>query len=277
MICWDDGLSDYPQWRVKAMGDVSRLTGKPVFNSELHLYHDTYAYFGRRPSRAIAISQCLNGEWTSASFAWGQWTKPQALEIHRATPAILADLLRLETPLRAFHKPAPKGWGERPASGHCHPRPGSRDARPTNRFEVPVRDSTNVGAFHEASTQFHVVLSGPSAGDDPGMQRLYTEMANLGCGWSSSVRRRFLASQQEPSISRKTPVCREKLARPWRTLPRDVRIVFAETNALADEYGHLVPSQLLEAIVRRGQPQQGVQHLISDEGERVAPAVCRIR
>ena len=46
MICWDDALSDYPQWRVKAMGDVSRRTGKPVFNSELHLYHDAYAFFG---------------------------------------------------------------------------------------------------------------------------------------------------------------------------------------------------------------------------------------
>ena len=109
MICWDDGLSDYPQWRVKAMGDVSRRAGKPVFNSELHLYHDTYAYFGS-PSKSLYryFLSALDGEWMSASFAWGQWTKPGAQQIHRATPAILADLRRLEPQLRAISLATPE-------------------------------------------------------------------------------------------------------------------------------------------------------------------------
>ena len=32
----------------------------------------------------------------SASFAWGQWSKPGAQALHRATPAILSDLRKLE-------------------------------------------------------------------------------------------------------------------------------------------------------------------------------------
>jgi hypothetical protein len=109
MICWDDGLADYPQWRVKALGDVARATGKPVFNAELHLYHDSYAYGGSAAkSRYRYFLSALNGEWMSASFAWGQWTKPAPREIHRATPAILSDLRRLELPLRAFHAATPE-------------------------------------------------------------------------------------------------------------------------------------------------------------------------
>lgn len=227
MICWDDGLSDYPQWRVKAMGDVSRRTGKPVFNSELHLYHDTYAYFGSpAKSHYRYFLSALNGEWTSASYAWGQWTKPQAREIHRATPGILEDLRRLEAPLRAFN---------------------------------------------EATPQLHVVLSEPGAGDDTLMQRLYTEIANLGYGWE------FVCPQDIPRVTAgavylpKSTRLPQEACQALVDLPPNVRIVFAESRALADEYGHPVPTPLLDAIVRRAWPRLGVQHLMAAEGERVAP------
>jgi len=109
MICWDDALSDYPQWRIKAMGDVSRMTGKAVFNSELHLYHEGYAFFGSpAKSRYRYFLSALNGEWMTASFAWGQWNNPGTQAIHRATPTILADLRRLEPQLRAFSKATPE-------------------------------------------------------------------------------------------------------------------------------------------------------------------------
>jgi hypothetical protein len=101
MICWDDVLADYPQWRIKAMGDIARTTGKPVFNSELHLYNDDYIYGGSpAKSRYRYFLSALNNEWMSASFAWGQWNKPAAKETHQATPGILADLRRLEPQLR---------------------------------------------------------------------------------------------------------------------------------------------------------------------------------
>ena len=103
MICWDDVLADYPQWRTKALGDVSRATTKPVFNAELHLYNDNYAYGGSAAhSRYRYFMSALNGEWLTASFAWGLWNKPETHAIHKATPAILADLKKLEPQLRRF-------------------------------------------------------------------------------------------------------------------------------------------------------------------------------
>ena len=103
MICWDDVLSDYQQWRTKALGDVARATGKPVFNAELHLYNDTYAYGGSSAkSRYRYFLSALNGEWMTASFAWGQWNKPETQALHEATPGILADLRKLEPQLRRF-------------------------------------------------------------------------------------------------------------------------------------------------------------------------------
>jgi hypothetical protein len=102
-VCWDDALADYPQWRAKALGDVAALTGKPAFNAELHLYHDFYAYGGSpAKSRYRYLLSVLNGEQLNASFAWGQWTKPAAQAMHRATPGILADLARLAPALQAM-------------------------------------------------------------------------------------------------------------------------------------------------------------------------------
>ena len=207
MICWDDALSDFPQWRVKAMGDVSRVTGKPVFNAELHLYHDAYAYFGSSAkSRYRYFLSALDGEWMSASFAWGQWTKPGTQEIHLATPVILADLRRLEPQLRAFNVAIP---------------------------------------------EVHVVLAGPWAGDDTVMQRLYTEIANLGYGWEfvcpQDISRIATGAVYVPKATRLPQDACQALVE----LPANVRIVFAEDNALADEYGHPVPTRLLNAIAHR--------------------------
>lgn len=108
MTCWDDVLSDYPQWRLKALGDIARRTGKPVFNSELHLYHDV---FGFTPSPAKSryryLLSALNNEWMTASFAWSQWNKPDVARIHQATPAILSDLGRLAPDLQPFNWATP--------------------------------------------------------------------------------------------------------------------------------------------------------------------------
>lgn len=105
-VCsWDDLLARWPLWKIKLLVDT---TGLPVFNSELHLYHDVFE-FG--PAAAISryryFTSALLGEWMTASFAWGQWEKPQIAAIHQGTPAILQDLARLEPALRAFNGRSP--------------------------------------------------------------------------------------------------------------------------------------------------------------------------
>jgi hypothetical protein len=105
-VCsWDDLLANWPLWKIKLLVDT---TGLPVFNSELHLYHDTYA-FGPSPelSRYRYFTSALMGEWMTASFAWAQWTKPEIAQIHAATPAALRDLARLEPEVRAFNDRTP--------------------------------------------------------------------------------------------------------------------------------------------------------------------------
>ena len=91
---------DYPQSARKAWETRHASAGKAVFNSELHLYHEGYAFFGSpAKSHYRYFLSALNGEWMSASFAWGQWNNPGTQAIHRAMPKILADLKRLEPQL----------------------------------------------------------------------------------------------------------------------------------------------------------------------------------
>lgn len=109
MLCWDDMVSDFPQWRLKALGDISRRTGKPVFNSELHLYNDSYGYSpSAQKSRYRYMLSALNREWMTASFAWGQWKKSEITAIHSETPETLGGLKRLEPILREFGNATPE-------------------------------------------------------------------------------------------------------------------------------------------------------------------------
>jgi hypothetical protein len=105
-VCsWDDLLANWPLWKIKLLVDT---TGLPVFNSELHLYNDQYA-FGPSPelSRYRYLTSALLGEWMTASYAWAQWNKPEIAQIHAATPPILRDVARLEPVLRGFNGTSP--------------------------------------------------------------------------------------------------------------------------------------------------------------------------
>ncbi|NSW57893.1 MAG: beta-galactosidase [Armatimonadetes bacterium] len=102
---WDDLLANWPLWKTKLIVDTCKL---PVFNSELHLYHDSYG-FG--PSVALSryryLTSAILGEWMTASFAWGAWSKPEIRAVHEATPGILADLRALEDFIRPFNLQPP--------------------------------------------------------------------------------------------------------------------------------------------------------------------------
>lgn len=102
---WDDLLANWPLWRTKLIVDTCKL---PVFNSELHLYHDSYG-FGPSVelSRYRYLTSAVLGEWMTASFAWGAWSKPEIRAVHEATPGILADLRALEKFTRPFHSQPP--------------------------------------------------------------------------------------------------------------------------------------------------------------------------
>jgi hypothetical protein len=100
VTCWDDVIAQYPLWEIKCAADT---TGKPLFNAELHLYHDTFQFFpAPEQSRYRYATSALLGESLTASFAWGQWQKPEIQAIHAATPAILAELGQQDSQWRRF-------------------------------------------------------------------------------------------------------------------------------------------------------------------------------
>ena len=132
-------------------------------------------------------------------------------------------------------------------------------------------------AFNAATPEIHVVLSGKWAGDDTVMQRLYTEIANLGYGWEFVCPQDISRLAAESSTSRRTPVCRGMPARPLADLSANVRIVFADSSPLADEYGHPVPASLLDAIVRLRVPPTWCGAFDIGSGRTHFAAVCRSR
>lgn len=102
---WDDLLANWPLWKTKLVVDTCKL---PVFNSELHLYHDSYVFGPSVPlSRYRYLTSAVLGEWMTASFAWGAWSKPEVRAVHEATPGILADLRALENFVRSFNARPP--------------------------------------------------------------------------------------------------------------------------------------------------------------------------
>ena len=105
-VCsWDDLVANWPLWRTKLLVDTA---GLPVFNSELHLYHDEFSFGpSRELSRYRYFTGALLGEWMTASFNWGAWSKPEIAAVHAATPTALADLRALEPVLRAFGREPP--------------------------------------------------------------------------------------------------------------------------------------------------------------------------
>ncbi len=101
VLGWDDVLANYPQWRIKGLCDVARLLDRPVFNAELHVYHDTYVFNQSvAMTRYRYLTSALNGETTTASFAWEQWgANADTAAIHAQTPGLLEDLDGLAEPL----------------------------------------------------------------------------------------------------------------------------------------------------------------------------------
>ena len=69
---WDGGESLYPQWKIKAMTDIS---GKVGYNSEIHLYHNFYYYRGTPEIvRYRYFVDALNGSSQTANYDYNDWT-----------------------------------------------------------------------------------------------------------------------------------------------------------------------------------------------------------
>jgi hypothetical protein len=234
-IMWDDVLANYPQWRIKAMCDVGRRLNRPVFNSELHLYNDTYAY---NQSVAMAryryFTSALNGETTTASFAWHQWNqKPETIEIHRHTPETLAELRRLEPQLRLLAGAAP--------SLHVLLTPAITEGDDTDEENRPLAE------------------------------RLYAEVAGLGIPWEficeedvSELTVGVLLLPEQPRVQ---PTTAQSIC----DLPKAVTVICLDEAPTQDEYGRMLPQSLRAALIKRARAVESVGHLLPPDTDPGPP------
>jgi len=234
-IMWDDVLANYPQWRIKAMCDVGRRLNRPVFNAELHLYNDTYAY---NQSVAMAryryFTSALNGETTTASFAWHQWNKkPETVEIHRHTPETLAELQRLEPQLRLLAGATP--------SLHVLLTPAIADGDDTDPANKPIAE------------------------------RLYAEIAGLGIPWEFICEEDVSALSAGTLLLSEQPRLQPETAQAICDLPKPVKVVCLNEAPTQDEYGRMLPQALRVALMRRARAVDSVADLRTPEGDPGRP------
>jgi hypothetical protein len=232
VIGWDDVLANYPQWRIKAMCDLGRRLDRPMFNSELHLYNDDYVYNQSVPmSRYRYFTSALNGETTTAGFAWNMWKKPETIEVHSHTAAILAELRRLEPQLRKF--------AAQPAELHVLLTPAYVEGDDTDPERKPLAE------------------------------QLYAQMAMLGTPWEfvceedvSTIASGTLVIPEQPRLEPAT-------AQAVTGLPKRVRVICLNEPPTQDEYGRMLPQNLRLALATRGKvvdSEGGLATPVADPG-----------
>jgi len=210
---WDDLLSDFPLWRIKAVADTVK---KPLYNSELHLYHDSYNY-GANPyiGRYRYFMSVLLGEYATSSFCWGGWNKPEIREIHLQTLKAIRDLFRLEGYLRLLHSLPPK----------------IGVLITENNFYIPD--------FPDSEKAHPLAL-------------LYAYLGTLGVPWCYVIDD-DIGSFRLPYLIIWSKGLREDVARKIISLPSSVKVIFLADVPKSDEYGNPLPEDIRSRLKGRGE------------------------
>lgn len=214
MVCWDDVVADFPLWEIKCAADTSP---KPLFNSELHLYNDGFEYAPSvEASRYRYFTSALIGEYMTASFAWGQWQKPEIARIHSATPAILVDLKRVENYCKEISKTY-------------------RDSE----LAVLVTEENYYRMAASPEEQMHMPLP-----------ILYARMSALGRPW------RYILEDDLPRFKRGTIVIwtiglKQTSAEALVNMPKTVELVAIGNTPQSDEYSNPLPGTLRSSLEKR--------------------------
>ena len=211
MTCWDDLVANFPLWQIKCAADT---TGKPVFNSELHLYHNEFMASPRQ-TRYRYLNSAINGEYMTASFAWQLWTTPRVRDLHAATPAILAEARRLAPYCRAL-----------------------ADAYQRAELAVLVTDTS-----YHAETSIDETERVPPA-------KLYAIMASLGKPWRYLLED-DVATVRRGTLVVWSDLLKPAVAEALAALPPSVRVITVDAVPYDDEYEQPLPQGLQQRLRRR--------------------------
>lgn len=209
---WDDLVADFPLWRIKAVADT---VNKPLYNSELHLYHDSYNYGANEfIGRYRYFMSTLLGEYITSSFCWGGWNKPEIREIHQETLKAIKDLFRLEKYLRCIHSLPPKVGV----------------LITENNFYIP--------GFPDTEKEHPLALLYAYLGtiDVPWRYVIDDDIGDFHCSfliiWSKGLR--------------------VDVAQKIINLPLSVKVLFVKEIPRCDEYGRLLPGKVRANLRKRG-------------------------
>jgi hypothetical protein len=214
MVCWDDVVVDFPLWEIKCAADTS---SKPLFNSELHLYNDGFEYAPSvEASRYRYFTSALLGEYLTASFAWGQWQKPEISRIHSETPIILSDLKRAEKYCREISK-----------------------AYKDSELAVLV---TEENYYREAAS--------PEEQMRKPLPVLYARMSALGRPWRY-ILEDDLSKFKKGTIVIWTSGLKQASAKALVNMPKSVKLVAIGSLPKSDEYSNPLPGILKDGLQKR--------------------------
>ncbi|MAX24099.1 MAG: hypothetical protein CMJ19_06290 [Phycisphaeraceae bacterium] len=205
-VCsWDDMMANHPPHIVRLMTDtVQQILGRPVFNSELHLYHDKVAFVpNRRLTRYRYLLSAIQGEWKTASYDNQSWTKEKIKVQHRAAVNTIAECKRLEPWLKRFN----------------------------DRTKAPVAMLVTEGNMHWSSNP-----DVPNEGPAYGVTLAYPWLASLGHPW------RYVLDQDLSSINVpqvliiSSPWLTAQTIQSLKQWPRQVRIIAIGSIPVCDEW-----------------------------------------
>lgn len=91
---WDEVMTKTPPHLVQMLVDTLWIpTGKPVYDSEIHLYHDKHDYKPTPSSiRYTVFRHHVQGQFMASSYNWHGWTEPEIRKLHQGALPVFRDV-----------------------------------------------------------------------------------------------------------------------------------------------------------------------------------------
>jgi hypothetical protein len=202
---WDDMMANLPPHVVRLGTDtVSQITGRPMYNSEMHLYHDKMA-FAPTPSltRYRYLLSAIQGEWKTASYDNKSWTKEKTQRQHQAGIDAIAESKRLEPLLKLFN----------------------------NRMDAPVAMLVTEGNMHWSSDP-----DIPNEGSAYGAALAYPWLTSLGHPWRYVLDQDLSQVTKPKALILSTPWLTAQTIESLKQWPKDIQIIAIGSIPVNDEW-----------------------------------------
>jgi len=230
---WDDIVAYFPLWVIKASADTTSL---PLFNSELHLYHERHDYYGSAAlSRYRYLTSALLGEYWTCNFGLMGWEgkKPEVVSNHEQTLSALRDLQNSHKYFRALAK------AYQEADLNVLVTEENWHYKADERLQRAIESKSRIISF--------VV----NYEDNP-FGEVYARMSVLGRPWRYCLEN-YLPDLRQGTLVIWSPALKLQTAQQLADLPGDVRLVFVDAIAEKDPYGRRLPAPLIGKLRTRSE------------------------